>query len=146
MMLSGQCSPVPRAIGAADCADFCFSVSRPQWQRSHGYVVRAVLTQRGWQLFLDGQLLGSLTGAFKPIQRMLYASEVPGWANGGAAYIVRQSSLQISTGSSTAPALSLPAGGVGDLPLPLILLTGGPTTWQAVFDADSTQTTTITAT
>jgi hypothetical protein len=77
---------------------------------------------------------------------VLYASEVPSWANGEAEYTISQSSLQISTGSSSTAVLSLPAGGAGYLPPPLILLTGGPAVWQADFNADPAQTTTITAT
>ena len=140
-----QLNTVQLALGVADGKNFRFIVSKPQWQIGHDYVAEAVITPTGSQLFLDGQLLGSLTGAFKPIQRMLYASEVLGWANGPAASTVNQSSPQISTGSSTTPILSLPTGGAVDLPLPLRLLTGGPATWQAAFNADPTQTTTLTA-
>ena len=135
-----------RLLGVADGKTFRFTVSRPQWQMGHVYVATAVVTPTGSQLFLDGQMLGSLQGAFRPFQRALYASEVPSWANGSAAYRISQASLQISTGSSGTPVLSLPVGGASDLPPALILLTGGPAIWQADYSADPAQTTTITAT
>jgi hypothetical protein len=94
-----QLDTVQLALGVADGKNFRFIVSKPQWQIGHVYVAKAVVTPTGSQLFLDGQLLGSLQGAFKPFQRALYASEVPGWANGSAAYRISQASLQISTGS-----------------------------------------------
>jgi hypothetical protein len=141
-----QLNTVQLALGVADGKNFRFTVSRPQWQMGHAYIAKAVVTSAGSQLFLDGQPLGSIQGAFKPFPRTLYASEVPGWANGPAAYRISQSSLQISTGSSSTPVLSLPSGSASDLPLPLILLTGGPAAWQADFTADPAQTTTITAT
>jgi hypothetical protein len=141
-----QLDTVQLALGVADGKNFRFIVSKPQWQIGHVYVAKAVVTPTGSQLFLDGQLLGSLQGAFKPFQRALYASEVPGWANGSAAYRISQASLQISTGSLNTPVLSLPAEGASDLPPALILLTGGPAVWQADYSADPAETTTITAT
>ena len=138
-----QLNTVQLVLGVADGKTFRFIVTKPQWQMGHAYIAKAVITPTGSQLFLDGQLLGSMQGAFKPFERELYASEVPSWANGPAAFTISQFSLQISTGS--APDLSLPTGG-SDLPLPLILLEGGPTMWRAAFSADPTQTTTITAT
>src|SRR5260370_33391653 len=112
----------------------------------HVYVAKGVITPTGSQLFLDGQLLGSLQGAYVPVARPLYASEIPGWAAGASAYLISQSSLQISSGPSSTPVLSLPAVDGGDLQEPLILLAGGPALWQAEFAADPSQTITITST
>ena len=80
-----QLNTVQLAFGVADGKSFRFIVSKPQWQMGHDYIAKGVITPTDSQLFIDGQLLGSLTGAFKPLQRMLYGSEVPGWANGEAA-------------------------------------------------------------
>jgi hypothetical protein len=141
-----QLDTVQLVLGVADGRSFRFIVSKPQWQLGHVYVAKGVITPTSSQLFLDGQALGSLQGGLKPLQRDLYASEIPGWAAGRASYIVTQSSLQVFAGSSSDPILSLPASGAVELSQPLILLSGGPPVWRAAFNADPSQSTTITAT
>jgi hypothetical protein len=62
-----QLNTAQLALGIADGKNFRFTVSKPQWQVGHDYVAKAVITPTGSQLFLDDQLLGSVTGALKPL-------------------------------------------------------------------------------
>lgn len=138
-----QLTSVSLALSIGDGKSSNFVVSKPDWLLGHEYTVKAVLTTAGpQQLFLDGQLLGTSQASFQPLQRTLFGSEIPNWANGTAAYQVTQSALTIENGKNK---LTLPAGG-NDLPLPLILLAGGPTFWPGTFTVDPSQPTTITST
>ena len=70
-------------------------VTAPQWQTGHVYQLAAVINDTNSQLFLDGQLIGSVQGGFQPFARNVIAAEIPSWASAPAAYVVTQSSLQI---------------------------------------------------
>ncbi len=113
------------------------------WQTGHVYTAKAVVTAAGpQQLSVNGQSVGNLSGAFRPAAEPLYGSQL-GQTQGTPAYVATEISLQISNAASS---LSLPPDGNNTLPLPLILLAGGPAPWPAAFNEDPSQSTTLTAT
>ena len=114
------------------------------WQTGVVYTVTAVITGAGpQQLSINGQSAGSVAGAFVPAQGTLYASNVDDSGTATEAYIVNQISLQVSNGSNT---VTVAPNGNAPIPLPLVLLGGGPVTWQTALTVDPTKTTTVTAT
>ena len=120
-----------------------YTVASPSWQLGHLYTAIAVVTAAGaTQLFLDGQLIASGTGALAAGLGPVYASQIPGWGAGPSAYTVTQTGLQIQNGSQT---LSLPAAGYVAPPVQNVLL-GGPPVWDAPFAEDPAQTLTLQAT
>ncbi|HUA58864.1 MAG TPA: IPT/TIG domain-containing protein [Verrucomicrobiae bacterium] len=114
------------------------------WQTGVVYTATAVITGAGpQQLSINGQSAGSVAGAFVPAQGTLYASNVNDSGTATEAYIVTQISLQVSNGSNT---VSVAPNGNAPIPLPLVLLGGGPVPWETALTVDPTKTTTITAT
>lgn len=137
-----QLSAMRLVLGVADGSKFNWIVTSPAWQTGHDYQLTAVINDTNSKLYLDGQLIGSTPGGFAPLNRYVAAAEIPSWANGPAAYTVTQAGVQISDGISN---LSLPADGVGDIPIPLQLMSP-PGQWQGTFPAQNQQPTTITVT
>ncbi len=114
------------------------------WQTGVVYTVTAVITGAGpQQLSINGQSAGSVVGAFTPAQGTLYASNADDSGTATEAYIVTQISLQVSNGSNT---VTVAPNGNAPVPLPLVLLGGGPVTWQNALTVDPIKTTTVTAT
>ena len=114
------------------------------WQNGVVYTAKAVLTAAGpQQMSINGQAVGSVSGAFKPAQETLAASQIADSGTATESYLVTQISLQVSNGSNN---LSIAPNGSNPLPIPLILLAGGPAPWQAPFTMNAAQTTTVTAT
>jgi uncharacterized protein (TIGR03437 family) len=114
------------------------------WQTGVVYTAKAVITAAGpQQLSINGQTAGAVQGAFAPAQATLSASLIADAAGATETYMVTQISLQVTNGSNT---LSVAPNGNNPLPIPLILLAGGPAPWQAPFTENAAQTTTITAT
>ena len=136
-----QLSTVNLVLGVADGKQFHWINSHPDWQPGHTYEVRAVITNNGSQLYLDGQPIGNFQGGFQPLNRAVVAASTPGWASAPAAYSVTQTGIQISDGISS---LSLPTGGSADIPVPLKLMSP-PAAWQGAFPSQNTNPITITA-
>ncbi len=114
------------------------------WQTGVVYTVTAVLSSAGpQQLSIDGQSAGSVVGGFTPAPGTFYASNVNDTGTATEAYIVTQISLQVSNGSNS---LTVTPNGTSPVPLPLVLLAGGPVPWQTALTVDPTKTTTVTAT
>ena len=128
-------------LGVANGKQFNWIVTGPSWQTGHVYELRAIITGAQSQMYLDGQLVGSSTGGFQPFDRNVAAAEIPGWASAPAAYVITQTSLQISDGISN---LALPADGSADVPIPLQLMSP-PAAWSGSFPAQNQQPTTIVA-
>ena len=122
-------------------ANHRLSVSQ-SWQTGVVYTAKAVITAAGpQQLFLNGTPLGTVQGAFKPVQGTFFGSQ-RGPAQGTPSYAVTQISVQVTSGSNS---LSFAPNGANAIPLQLVLL-AGTAPWPLAFSADPTQTTTITAT
>lgn len=118
------------------------AVAQP-WQTGTTYTAKAVITAAGpQQLFLNGQLLGNGQAGFQPAAGTLYGSQL-GSAQGVPAYVATEISLQLTNGSQN---LTVPPDGSQTLPLPLVLLAGGPAPWPVTFTEDPTKPTTLTAT
>ena len=114
------------------------------WLAGVVYTAKAVITASGpQQLSINGQVLGSVQGAFKPARGILAASLAAGSGSPATSYFVTQISLQISNGANT---LSVAPNGASPIPIPLTLLAGGPAPWQTSFTASPAQPTTVTAT
>jgi uncharacterized protein (TIGR03437 family) len=114
------------------------------WQTGVVYTAKAVITAAGpQQLSINGQAAGAVQGAFMPAPGTFSASLIGDAAGATETYMVTQISLQVSNGTNT---LSVAPNGNNPLPIPLILLAGGPAPWQAPFTENAAQATTITAT
>jgi len=114
------------------------------WQTGVPYTAKATITAAGpQQLSINGQSAGSIQAAFKPSQSSFAASQVGDSGAATEAYIVTELSLQISNGTNT---LTVAPNGNNPVPIPLILLAGGPAPWQTSFTENSAQPVTITAT
>ena len=135
-----QLSAMKLVLAVGDGKQFQYVVSLPAWQTGRTYEIRAVISNSGSQVFLDGQSLGTSTGGFQPLDRAVAAASIPGWASGAAAYVITQTSLQITDGTST---LNLPDGGSIDIPAPLKLMSP-PGAWQGAFQAQNQTPTTVT--
>ena len=135
---------VSLVLSVGNGTSFAYAGASPAWVEGHTYTAKAVVTAAGpQQLFLDGQLVGTANGAFRPMPGAIYGSEVPNWANGQANYFVVQTGLQVTNGNQN---VSLPAGGAWTEPAPPLLLLGGTPIWASSLSEDPTQTLTITAT
>jgi hypothetical protein len=142
---SGMCalSGMNLVLTVGDGAANHRAVVSSSWQTGVVYTARAVFTAAGpQQIYLNGQLVGTVQGAFQPAQGILYGSHV-GAAQGTPAYILTPISLQVSNRTNS---LSLPPDTDGTFPLPLTLMEGSPAPWSADFTEDPTQPTTVTAT
>ena len=141
---SGVCtlSAVNLNLSAGDGTGFHHISASQAWQTGTVYTATAVITGAGPQrLSLNGQSLGTATGAFLPAQGTFFGSDI---ADSGAAtesYVVTQISLQVSNGSNS---FSIAPNGSSPIPPPLMLMSGA-VPWPAVFAEDPTQPTTITA-
>ena len=135
-----QLSAMKLVLAVADGKQFQYAVVNPAWQTGRVYELRAVVTNSGSQLYVDGQLVGTTEGGFQPLDRAVAAASIPGWASAPAAFVIGQTSLQISDGTSS---LSLPAEGSTDIPVPLQLMSP-PAAWQGPFKAQNQNPITIT--
>ena len=137
-----QLAGMKLVLAVADGEQFHYIATSPAWQSGKTYELRAEISNSGSQLFLDGQPLGSATGGFQPLDRYLAAASIPGWASAPAAYVITQTGLQITDGTST---LTLPADGQQDVPVPLQLMAPSGA-WRGTFNTRSQPVTTITVT
>src|SRR5215472_418177 len=128
---SGVCtlSAVNLNLSAGDGTGFHHISASQAWQTGTVYTATAVITGAGPQrLSLNGQSLGTATGAFLPAQGTFFGSDI---ADSGAAtesYVVTQISLQVSNGSNSFP---IAPNGSSPIPLPLMLMSGA-VPWPAV--------------
>ncbi len=131
------------AVGVADGTQWRFIVKQPSWQTNHTYTAKAVVTSTSFQLYLDGQLLGSQAGGFSGLPNQdLLVDTVPSWADGIGDYIASQSSIDAeSSGGSTAAATFPPDTRV----VPLMLLAPASTSLSLPFQYGAGESLTFTA-
>jgi len=89
-------------LGVADGASWRFLSVGPPWQTNRRYVVRAVISAKSAELWLDGRLVGRSSGGFQPCDGPLEANTVPSWASGPAAYVILEDDLELSSGGRRA--------------------------------------------
>ncbi|HUB79761.1 MAG TPA: hypothetical protein VMB03_13235 [Bryobacteraceae bacterium] len=124
------------------------------WQTGAAYTVQAIITPAGPQeLFLNGTYVGTVEGSWQPGQTVLRGSQIAdaGTCRTGSkaceAYLLTQISLNASNGAN---GVDIAPDGANPAPLPMILMSWTPpppqgAPWQTAFPANSTETTTITA-
>ena len=104
------------------------------WQTGMVYTVTAVITAAGpQQLSINGQSAGSVTGAFNPAQGTLYGSNVTIPARQPRTTCRRKPPSKSPTDRTPHVA----PNGNTPIPLPLVLLAGGPVSWQTALHLES---------
>ena len=105
--LEGQVSgdlPVPLSsvkliLGVADGTRWRLINTQPAWEFDRDYHAKAIVGPQRSELWLDDKLIGRSDGSFTPDLRPLYVGYSPLWAHASAEYVVRQTSLKITSGS-----------------------------------------------
>lgn len=106
-------------LGVGDGQSWRFLFTDVEWEFDRDYTARAVIGPQGAEIWLDGERLGQSPGGFVPSRGPCSTNTVPGWASDPAEYLVRQTSLQLSTSSGRHREVAYPQP-----PLPLFLFAG----------------------
>ncbi len=115
----------------------------PAWQTGVVYTAEAVITPTGsFQLFTNGQSLGTNQALLQPAQVPLFGSLVSDDAKVTEGYLVSQISLQVSNGLNS---VTLVPNSNSPIPMASLLMSG-PAAWQTPFSIDTNQPINITAT
>jgi uncharacterized protein (TIGR03437 family) len=105
-----QLSNMTIAMGVANGSKWEFIVNQPAWVLNHNYTAKAVVTPAYFELYLDGQKLGQVTGGFSGLPNQdLLLDTVPSWANGLGNYIVSQTSIDAESSGGTTASATFPA-------------------------------------
>ncbi len=95
-------SSLALVLGVADGSSWRFVVSVPNWQYNHAYHLKAVISAKEAKLLLDGQVVGSSSGAFAPdTTDAFFANVVPTWACEDAQYWIAQGSVGVRSGATS---------------------------------------------
>ena len=131
------------AVGVADGTKWRFIVNQPAWESNHNYTAKAVVTPAYFELYLDGQLLGQVTGGFSGLPNQdLLVNAVPSWADGLGNYIPSQSSIDAQSSGGATAAATFP---VDTRLVPLMLLAPGSISENLPFQYGGSETLTVTA-
>ena len=119
------------------------SLNQPAWESNHNYTAKAVVTPAYFELYLDGQLLGQVTGGFSGLPNQdLLVNAVPSWADGLGNYIPSQSSIDAQSSGGATAAATFP---VDTRLVPLMLLAPGSISENLPFQYGGSETLTVTA-
>lgn len=131
------------AVGVADGAQWRFIVKQPAWEVNHSYTAKAVITPTYFELYLDGQPLGQVTGGFSGLPNQdLLLDTVPSWANGLGNYLPSQSSIDAEASGGATASATFP---VDTRPVPLMLLAPGSISENLPFQYGAGESLTFTA-